>query len=156
LSRLENLRRHVDHLLFQLDGDPCRDGFVHLYGVSLCAALLARRRGLDSDLAAAAGMLHDIWSYTSGNAFNHAEPSASLARRILAEVGGYGKDEIEQICTAIIHHSDKASVHSPLDEVLKDADVLQHYFYNPTLPENPGEKDRLARCTEELGITSEE
>ena len=152
MNRLENLRRHIDHLLFQLDGEPCRNGFVHLYGVSQFAVLLARKRGMDEDLAAASGMLHDISTYTSGNSFDHAVHSASLARRILAEVGGYDKDEIETITTAILYHSKKDETHELFDELLKDADVLQHHFYNPTLLGNFGERDRLELCITELNL----
>ena len=152
MNRLENLRRHIDHLLFQLDGEPCRNGFIHLYGVSVFAALLARKRELDEDLAAASGMLHDIWVYTSGDSPDHAVPCAHLARRILAEVGGFNKDEIEMICTAISHHSNKTDVHTPFDELLKDADVLSHHFYDPTLPGNPREDDRFAQLSVELNL----
>ena len=152
MTRLENLRRHIDHLLFQLDGEPCRNGFIHLYGVSLFAVLLARKRGLDEELAAASGMLHDISSYITGNSFDHAVHSAALSRRILAEVGGFSKSEIETIYLAILYHSNKGETHDPYDELLKDADVLQHHFYNPSLPENPGETDRFARCVQELNL----
>jgi HD superfamily phosphodiesterase len=152
MTRLENLRRHIDHILFQLDGDPCAEGFIHLYGVSVFAILLARKRGLDEELAGAAGMLHDLWSYTSGNAINHAAPGAELSRRILAEVGGFSKDDIETIYTAILYHSDKAAVHSPFDELLKDADVLHHHFYNPSWPSDPGDEDRYTRIMEELNM----
>ena len=152
MNRLENLRRHIDHLLFQLDGEPCRNGFIHLYGVSQFAVLLARKRGMDEELAAVSGMLHDLWSYTSGNAFNHAVHSAALSRRSLAEVGGFSKDEIDTIYTAILYHSKKDETHEPFDELLKDADVLQHHFYNPTLIGNSGEGVRFARCTAELNL----
>lgn len=152
MNRLENLRRYVDQLLFQLDGEPCRNGYVHLYGVSAFAVLLATARGVDAELAGVCGMLHDLTTYTTGNAFDHAVPSAHAARRILAEVGGFSYEEIEAIVTAILHHSDKASVDAPLDEVLKDADVLHHHFYNPALPVNPGEGERLHRCMRALAI----
>lgn len=155
MNRLENLRRHIDHLLFQLDGDPCRVGFIHLYGVSAFAVLLARKRDLDQDLAAVCGMLHDIYSYTSGNTMDHAQFSAAMAQRILAEVGGFSKDEIDVVATAISRHSIKHQVHDALDEVLKDADVLQHHFYNTNSPENPGEDDRFDRCMVELNMNRE-
>ena len=57
MNRLENLRRHIEHILFQLDYSPCCEGFVHLYGVSLFAVLLARKRGLDEELADGTGRL---------------------------------------------------------------------------------------------------
>ena len=154
MNRLENLRRYVDQLLFQLDGEPCRNGFVHLYGVSAFAVLLATARGVDAELAGVSGMLHDISSYLTGNAVNHAASSAHTARRILAEAGGFTLDEIEHITSAIAHHSEKVSVDAPLDEVLKDADVLQHHFYNPSLPANPGEAERLERCLKALAVNT--
>lgn len=46
------------------------------------------------------------------------------------------------ICTAIHNHSSKASKHSSFDEVLIDADVLQHCLYNPIFDVAEHEKQR--------------
>lgn len=80
MNRLEHIRKTVDGLLYQQsDANERRCGFVHLYGVSAICALLAGRRGLDIELCAMAGMLHDLSSYESGDSTDHAQRSAARA-----------------------------------------------------------------------------
>jgi len=43
-------------------------------------------------------------------------------------------------------------VHGAYDELLKDADVLQHYAYNTLLEPIEKERTRLAALRKELGI----
>ena len=151
-DRLERLRQAVDEILpRQPDPDQRRCGYVHLYGVSAACVLLALRRGLEVELCAAAGMLHDIWSYQVGPNPEHASLGLPEAERILT-MAGFSPAEVETICAAIRRHSDKASVHGELDELLKDADVLQHYLYNPALQPPWRQYPRLAHVFDELGL----
>jgi uncharacterized protein len=154
-DRLEQLRRMVDAIIpTQPDAEQRRCGYVHLYGVSQACVLLALKRGLDPETCAAMGMLHDIWNY--GAAFtapnpDHANLGIPEAEHILQETG-FSPAEIEVICTAIRHHSDKTGIHGELDELLKDADVLQHYFYNPAIKSHWQHDPRLSRILGELGL----
>jgi uncharacterized protein len=154
MDRLEKLREKVDALLRQ-QSDPVerRCGFVHLYGVSGLCVLLAASRGLDVELCATAGMLHDLSTYETGDPTDHARHSASRAQELLAETDGFSPGEIGLIAEAIRAHSAKDRVDGPLAELLKDADVLHHYLYNPSLHEN-WEKNaaRLSALLVELGI----
>ena len=61
-------------------------------------------------------------------------------------------DEIDAVVMAIKHHSDKKRVHDPLSEVLKDADVLDHFLSDPF--QSPSVKDyqRYRSLKKELGI----
>jgi uncharacterized protein len=150
-DRLEKLRAAIDAIVHQQpDLEEKRCGFAHLYGVSAVCVLLAQRRGLDLQLAAAAGMLHDIWSYQTGDPTDHARHSASAARGLLGEQGEWTAAEIDAICDAIAHHSQKSEQHGPLAELLKDADALQHYLYNPAL--SAKRSDRQVLTLRELGI----
>jgi uncharacterized protein len=152
-GRLETLRKKVDGFLFdQPDLDEHRAGFVHLYGVACVAALLAIKRGLDLQLCLAAAMLHDISSYRTNDPADHARRSADEAGTILGSMETWSPDDISQIRSAIAHHSLKQQVDAPMDELLKDADVLQHYLYNPSFPLIPGEVPRLAKLLGELGL----
>jgi uncharacterized protein len=83
-------------------------------------------------------MLHDLVTYESGDAKNHAARSAARAKEILSELGCFSEEEIACIHSAISHHSDKASHGGPYEELLKDADVLQHDLYDPSRPPYPG------------------
>lgn len=151
--RLEQLRRVVDAILLAVADDvERRCAYIHLYGVAAEAAALALRRGLDPGLAAAAGMLHDIYAYRTGLGRLHAENSAEDGRVLLREAG-YSVDDRLTVCDAIWHHSDKAAVHGPYAELLKDADVWQHYLYDVTAPVSPANADRLQALAAEQGLS---
>jgi uncharacterized protein len=166
MDNLELLRKLVDESLRSIcDPERSRDGFVHLYGVSAICVMLAVKRGLDPEICAVAGMLHDISNYTTGENPEHAALSAIEAKKILNSLPQFPRTVTNRICRAIARHSDKQTVHSNLDELLKDADVLQHYLYNPTLfddtyqraawqssPEKPMRLRRLDRVMAELNI----
>jgi uncharacterized protein len=151
MDRLELVRRVVDNLLLrQPDEEERRCGFVHLYGVSLICNLLAIKRRLDSQLCGAAGMLHDISSYMTGDSQDHAHRSSVEAERILKALGCFTAEDIRGICTAIACHGEKEKEHGPMEELLKDADVVQHYFYNPVLKEELRNHKRVIRVLREL------
>lgn len=151
MNRLERVRQIVDEILHRIsDSEDRRCGFVHLYGVSLTAALLARTRGLDAELAGAAGMLHDLVTYESDDPTDHGPRSAERAAGILREAGGFSEAEITMIQSGIAHHSDKAGAHGAFEELLKDADVLQHYLYNPGLETDPQHRERRRRLMQAL------
>ena len=153
MNRLEHVREIVDSLLCQQpDENERRCGFVHLYGVSAICALLASRRGLDAEVCATAGMLHDLSSYETGDSTDHAQRSASRAGELLTEAGDFFPNEISAIAHAISTHSAKDQVDDPMAELLKDADVLQHYLYNPSLMDGWGSNARLNAPFSELGL----
>jgi uncharacterized protein len=136
MDRLERVRQTVDDILRQQpELEERRCGFVHLYGVSATCVLLAMARGLDPQLSAIAGMLHDISTYKTGDSTDHARLSAREAERILTELGCFTQGEIAAVCEAISRHSAKDEVDGEMAELLKDADVFQHYLYNPALIE---------------------
>ena len=156
MDRLEAVRQWVDDLLRQQpDLEESRAGFVHLYGVSAVCVLLALKRGLDAEVAALAGMLHDVWTYKTGIPDEHqlhGGRSAGLAGPVLRELG-VSEAGIAAIADAMARHSDKATVDdSALAELLKDADTLQHYLYNPWLEQPRGRDARLKRIFGELGL----
>ncbi len=153
MDRLVRVRQIVDEILLtQEDIEERRCGYVHLYGVSALAALLAKERGLDAEIACAAAMLHDIYSYRTHLTANHAHNSEEDARVLLRDLGLFSDVEQRLIRSAIFHHSDKANVHQPYDELIKDADVLQHYLYNTALPVKGHEAARLKAIHAELGL----
>ena len=153
MNRTERVRQVVDEILWgQPDVMERRAGFIHLYGVSQACALLALVRGLDVELGTIAGMLHDLWTYKTGDPTDHAQPGAELAREVLSQLGCFSEHEIEILCQAVVHHSVKGEVHGAYDELLKDADVLQHYLYNPSLKQQASEEPRIAAVLQELGV----
>ena len=73
MSRLKDLRKYVNKELLKMTDEDKRTGaIVHLYGVSLAATMIAKKRGLDPELASMAAMLHDLHAYKSGSYDDHA------------------------------------------------------------------------------------
>lgn len=153
-NRLELLRQRVDELVKRVHLDKQRYFYVHLYGVSHFGALLAIRRGLDPELASACGMLHDIYAVISGSYEDHGINGSIEAKKILESMNLYTKGEIDIITAAISKHSDKDKVHDLYDEVLKDADVLHHCLYNPSVPVKEHEQARYSNLLIELGMNT--
>ena len=95
-------------------------------------------------------MLHDLWAYKSGSYDDHAHLGADYARKVLGELTT--PEETEIICSAIYHHDSKAEVDAPMDEILKDADVIDHSLSDPTKEVKVHEKERYARLCAEMGL----
>lgn len=83
----------------------------------------------------------------------HARHSALRAQELLAEMEDFSPDETGMIADAIRAHSAKDRVDGSLAKLLKDADLLHHYLYNPSLKDN-WEKNaaRLKALLVELSI----
>ena len=108
------MQRCIDKLLSNDPDEAERlHGFAHLHGVSQACALLAQRRGLDAELAATAGLLHDMAFYATLDSTDHAARSAAMARPFLEQTGVFSAQEIDAVCAAIACHSDKAGRHAP-------------------------------------------
>ena len=114
--------------------------------------MIAKKRGLDPELAAMAAMMHDLAAYKSGSYDDHAHRGAELARRILEELGQTSAEEIDLICSAIYHHDDKLVVDGPMDEVLKDADVIHHCMNDLSKAVKDKEKVRFEALCREFGM----
>lgn len=149
-NRLEILRVEMDKLI--MASPRPRNYFSHLYCVSHFCTLLALKRELNVELATTCGMLHDISNVTGNGGDNHALKGAEEAEEFLRTVNLYSDDEIEIITTAISRHSEKNVVHGPYDELLKDADVMSHCFYNHDFPVAEWEMARYKNLLAEFGI----
>lgn len=153
MERLRELRTHVNYELEMIPDPKTRTSAIaHLYGVSLAAVLLAKKRGLDPELAAMAAMLHDLAAYRSGSYEDHAPKGAALAREILEGLNLTDSRETDVICSAISRHDDKQSADGPMEELLKDADVIHHTLNDPSKPVKDKEKVRYSLLCRELGL----
>ena len=152
-TRIDYVRKELDDMLKNCpDPETSRNGFVHLYGVGQACALIALHRGYDrayAELAEIAGMLHDYSTYKDGTRANHAEKSSVEAELLLQKTEQFTAEEITMICQAIGRHSDKELVHTEFDEILKDADDMQHWLRNP-VEEYFFAKERVKKVSEEF------
>lgn len=155
MDRVEKVRQIVDEILLNMtDYEERRCAYLHLYGVAQACALLSIKRKGNVELSIIAGMLHDIYSYANMDSQNHAHKGALMARNILDSLNVFSEEEKNLICTAIYNHSDKSIVHDSLDEILKDADVMQHVLYNPLFDIKQQESERFNSLKKEFNLES--
>jgi uncharacterized protein len=153
MNRIEDIRKTIDQILHKNeDIENKRSSFIHLYGVSLICGLIAVKRNLDPEIALAIGMLHDISSYIANDPTDHNKHSKIEAEKILKGSTLFSLEEMTIIPQAIFNHRDKQNIQDQYDELVKDADVLQHFLYNPSLPAFEHERDRLTRLRKEIGF----
>ena len=153
MSRIKDLQKYVHKALKVMDDNQKRSAAIaHLHGVSLAAVMIAKKRDENAELAAMAGLLHDLYAYTSGSYEDHAHKGAELAREILEKLGLTDGAETDMICSAIYHHDDKLVVDGPMDEVLKDADVIHHCMNDLSKPVKEKEQARFNSLCKEFGM----
>lgn len=153
MDRLEMVRDRVDRIIRDLADETDRKfAYIHLYGVSQSATMLALIRHVDPEICAVAAMLHDIATYAlNAGHRDHAHKSAEMAQKLLQEMNCFEEKEIQTIVYAIAQHSDKLTKDDGIyAEILKDADVLEHYFYHPDSSLNEGDGIRLYYLLETL------
>jgi len=126
---------------------PERDHFidwerVHITSCAKLGYILAEERGVDPILAAAACACHDYGRIITGKQAGHAEAGYEPVKNFLANTGLFSQEEIEQIAIAVKNHSRKAETGSPLEEIVKDADVLDFYQYGYDMARKE-QQDRL-------------
>lgn len=135
MNRIGAIWAEIDKIAERIEEPQAPPVYGHMVSVSQKCALLASIRGENVELAIIAGLLHDIASLhnhdtepyrVQATSENHAALGADLAMEMLVKVGLTSAEENEIICTAIKNHTDKYSVDSPFDEILKDADILDH------------------------------
>ncbi|MFV0381683.1 MAG: HD domain-containing protein [Breznakia sp.] len=157
MNKIQSVERYVCKALDNNHDEQMRIiGYVHLFGVAQCASLLAKKRNLNVEMAHMMGLLHDIYTYTKNDIRDHARQGSLLAEQALSALKVVSIAEKKRICHAIYCHSDKITIHGVYDEVLKDADVLAHYLYNPTMDIKVKERKRLANIMRELSIDNGE
>ena len=102
---------------------------VHITSCAKIGYMLAEQRGVDPILAAAACAVHDYGRIITGKQEGHAEAGYEPVQECLRGTELFDEDEIQQIAVAVKNHSKKGEVGSPLEEIVKDADVLDFYQY---------------------------
>lgn len=122
---------------------------VHISSCAKLGYLFGEKRGVDSELAAIACACHDYGRIITGKQQGHAEAGYEPIKEFLRETELFEKDEIEQIAIAVKNHSNKAEVGSPLEEIVKDADVLDFHQYGYEMPRKE-QQDRLERLLKSI------
>lgn len=137
-TKLDSARKIIDDIIKGIEDEETKRGaYVHLYGVGLMASLIALKRGYGretAELAEIAGMLHDLLTYVdrTEDTDDHAHKCAAYAKKyVLDRLDCCSDEEKLLICNAVYNHSDKKVTGSYFDEIIKDADAVQHSLRNP-------------------------
>ena len=133
VQRFERLKKKVTEFLMENNPGYAPTGIAHLAYSACIAAILARKRGEDMDVAQTAAYLHDVWlhlhaPYDEATVKAHAHEGAVMAERFMREMGEYSDDEIGTVVTMIENHDFTAQTDDPMSEIMKDADMLSHYL----------------------------
>lgn len=145
--------RYADAIMNRIEEPEWRiRALGHSHAVAALAALLARRRGLDADVAAVCGILHDLAAYERRSYEAHAAYGAQRALEVLRELGETEASVLECVRSAILRHDDLRETDGPMDEVLKDADLLDNAQLKAPQELKAWEAERLRRVYEELGM----
>ena len=128
---------------------PERDHFidwerVHITSCAKIGYMMAEQRGVDPILAAAACACHDYGRIITGKQPGHAEAGYEPVQEFLRGTKLFSEDEIQQIALAVKNHSKKEEVGTPLEEIVKDADVLDFYQYGYDMARK-SQQDRLEK-----------
>lgn len=128
-QRYESVRILVQEMIVSIVSEQQKqEAAFQLYGVSSFASMLALKRGLDQELAAVIGLLHNYYFYKTGIKEFPGPNSADTVRPLLRDMGIFNKEEMNLILKAIFHQEDRSKVQGPYDEIVKDAYLLQLYF----------------------------
>lgn len=125
-----------------------QNAIVHTAMVDSNAALLAKLRNEDVELAKIAALLHDYAQFTQNCSHSkHAELSAEFAYDYLHQTGLFTENEIQIISDSIRFHSHKDRIDSPFGEIIKDADVLARHLEDPSKKMSPAKEKRLEKIS---------
>ena len=117
---------------------------IHMISSARNAFILAEERGIDPDFAACACTVHDFGRVLTGAQAGHAEAGYEPVKIFLKDLAIFSEDEIEHIALAVKNHSNKGEKGSPVEEIVKDADILDMYMFNMELPRKE-QRNRLEK-----------
>ncbi len=132
LLRLQSaLLKEIDKYEKQI---PERDKFidwerVHMASCARLGYLMAEARNIDPELASCACAVHDYGRIITGKQKGHAEAGYLPVKDFLKNTGLFSDEEIEAVAVAVKNHSKKSEVGTPIEEIVKDADVIDFYQY---------------------------
>lgn len=154
MNRLFEIQVRLLEIINGLENSTSRDHSldwerVHLVSCAKIGGLLAEIRGKDPELAAIACAIHDYGRMLSGKQKNHAEDGYEPVKVFLAATGHFNQQEITMLADSVRHHSSKEKVGTWLEEIVKDADVLDCYQYGMPL-EREEQRARLGIVRKEL------
>jgi len=119
---------------------------IHMISCAKVGYLLAHERGIDPILAACACAVHDFGRILTGSQQNHGPAGEEPVREFLAASMLFQPEEVELIAKSVKNHSKKGEIGTPLEELVKDADLIDYASYGQTFKRQE-QIDRYERLT---------
>lgn len=123
---------------------------IHMASCSRTAYIMAEELGMDekeTELAACAATVHDYGRIITGKQPGHAEAGYEPVREFLRRTELFSEDEIDTISLAVKNHSRKAEVGTPIEEIVKDADLVDCFQYGSPF-QRKDQEERYQRYVE--------
>ena len=149
LQRIYGFMDHLEEQSIQRDY-PMIWERIHATSCAQMGRMLAEKRSVDIEQAALACALHDIGRWVSGRQYDHAPKGEEPVRRFLEE-GNVTDETRKQIVQAVINHSKKDQIGTALEEIVKDADILDCYWHGEEMSKEY-HIIRLQQALKDLGI----
>jgi uncharacterized protein len=124
---------------------------MHLASCARNGYFLAAKRGYDAELAAVACSVHDYGRIVTGRHQDHAAAGYEPLKVFLGGSGYFTAEEVELVARAVANHSRKGETGAALEEIVKDADVLDCHQYGIPLPADSYRR-RLAAILAEMSL----
>ncbi|MBP1737038.1 MAG: hypothetical protein H6Q60_919 [Oscillospiraceae bacterium] len=102
---------------------------LHMASCARLGWIMAQEAGENPQLAACACAIHDIGRILTGKQAGHAERGYEPAKVFLRQTGLFSAEEVELLATAVKNHSNKSEVGHPIEEIVKNADVVDCFQY---------------------------
>lgn len=143
-NQLLTLLKHIDK-----ENNISRDyaldwEIIHMSSCARVAQILAMKRDMDPEICAIAASIHDIGRIFSGKQADHARDGYQPAKDFLQKTGVFSAEEIESLAICTKNHSSKEVEGNPLEEVVKDSDILDCYLHGLEIVKEP-HKARLKK-----------
>lgn len=128
MAFLQEIEKYAE-LVVERDQPPQWE-CVHMASSARLAWIMGMERGVDPELAACACSIHDYGRIVTGKQAGHAEAGYEPVQRFLKRLGTlFSPEEQEIMAQAVKNHSSKSVVGTPVEEIVKDADVVDCYQY---------------------------
>lgn len=113
---------------------------VHMASCAKLGYLMAEERGVDPILASCACAIHDYGRIITGKQEGHAEAGYVPVQKFLRDTELFTEEEIKILSIAVKNHSNKSEVGSQIEEIVKDADILDFHQYGFKMPREEQQK----------------
>lgn len=130
---------------------------AHMMTAAQTMRLLALARGLDPEISAIAGAIHDIATMESGKSERHAARAPEFIDSLISDYNAKNEgdpisgQELSLLKKIIPQHSDKTIISDdPYVELLKDADAIDRYLHGVETKKQ--EVPRLVKAFSSIGI----